>query len=110
MSTPERRFTVPVGLATKLGVYGASVLYIASLVTAVLNGDHTPETLTTLATATIVLATTIYGRMKQAAAVFQSAPSPLQGTLEAVSVLNAPLEGGPGADPEGPPMGGRKIG
>ena len=87
----QRSLTVPVGLATKLGVYGTSVLAIVALVTAVLEGDYTPETLTALATASIVLATTIYGRMKQAAAVLQNAPSPLQGAQDAIDVLNAPL-------------------
>src|SRR3954470_21450362 len=84
-------FAVPVGIATKLGVYGTSVLAIVALVTAVLDGDHTPETLTALATATIVLATTIYGRMVQAAALLRNAPSPLQGLQSAADVLNAPL-------------------
>lgn len=94
MTRPATRqnFVIPIGFATKLGVYGTSVLAIVALVTAVLNGDHTPETLTALATATIVLATTIYGRMKQAAAVFRDAPSPLQGAADAVSVINAPLD------------------
>jgi hypothetical protein len=90
---PDRKgFTVPVGLATKMGVYGTSVLAIVALVTAVIDGDHTPETLTALATATIVLATTIYGRMVQAAAVFRDAQSPLQGIQDAANVINAPLD------------------
>lgn len=88
----EQNTAIPVGLATKLGVYGTSVLAIVGLVTAVLDGDHTPETLTALATATIVLATTIYGRMKQAAAMLRDAPSPLQGMQDAINVVNAPLE------------------
>lgn len=83
---------IPVGLATKLGVYGTSVLAIVALATAVMNGDHTVETLTALSTATIVLCTTIYGRMKQAAALLLNAPSPLQGVQDAASVLNAPLD------------------
>jgi hypothetical protein len=87
----QPRSAVPVGLATKMGVYGTSVLAIVALVTAVIDGDHTPETLTALATATIVLATTIYGRMKQAASILQHAPVPLQGAQEAIEVLNAPL-------------------
>jgi hypothetical protein len=91
--------SIPKGLATQLGVYGTAVLAIAALVSAVLNGDHTPETLTALATATIVLATTIYGRMKQAAAVYRDAPSPLQGIQQAAEVINAPL--GPGGEEGG---------
>lgn len=94
MTQPVTRqnFVIPIGLASKLGVYGTSVLAIVALVTAVLDGDHTPETLTALATATIVLATTIYGRMKQAAAMYRDAPSPLQGIQEGIGVLNAPLD------------------
>lgn len=102
MTTANRSsFAVPVGIATKLGVYGTSVLAIVALVTAVLDGDHTPETLTALATATIVLATTIYGRMVQAAALLRDAPSPLQGLQEAANVINAPL----GEPPEGTTFG-----
>lgn len=96
----QNAFTVPVGLATKLGVYGTSVLAIVALVSAVIDGDHTPETLTALATATIVLATTIYGRMKQAAAVLLHSPSPLQGAQEAVNILNAPLGTGESSQPQ----------
>lgn len=103
-------FVVPTGLATKLGVYGTSVLAIVALVTAVLDGDHTPETITTLVTATIVLATTIYGRMKQAAAAYRDAPSSLQGVVEALDKLNAPLDPVVPSDPEPPIMGGRKNG
>jgi len=104
--TPVTRsnFTIPIGFATKLGVYGTSVLAIVALVTAVLNGDHTPETLTALGTATVVLATTIYGRMKQAAAVYRDAPSPLQGAQDAIGVLNTPLDPAP-LDPPPPGSG-----
>lgn len=89
----DQNTAIPIGFATKLGVYGTSVLAIVGMVTAVLDGDHTPETLVALVTATIVLATTIYGRMKQAAALLRDAPSPLQGIQDAINVVNAPLEG-----------------
>lgn len=93
MTTAGRSsLAVPVGLATKLGVYGTSVLAIVALVTAVLDGDHTPETLTALGTAAVVLATTVYGRMVQAAALLRDAPSPLQGLQAATNVINAPLD------------------
>jgi hypothetical protein len=85
------KVTIPSGLATQLGVYGTSVMAIVALVTAVLDGDHTPETLIALVTATIILATTIYGRMKQAAAIYESVPSPVQGILEAIDVITAPI-------------------
>jgi ABC-type transport system involved in cytochrome bd biosynthesis fused ATPase/permease subunit len=98
MTTPTRTnefrvptVTIPSGLATQLGVFGTSAMAIVALVSAVLDGDHTPETLVALATATIILATTIYGRMKQAAAVYHNATSPLQGLQDAVAVVNAPL-------------------
>jgi len=90
------KVAIPTGLSTQLGVYGTSAMAIVALVTAVLDGDHTPETLVALATATILLATTIYGRMRQAAAVYRDASSPLQGIRDAVDVVNAPL----------PPSGG----
>lgn len=95
----RQNFAIPVGFASKLGVYGTSILAIVALVTAVLDGDHTPETITALVTATIVLATTVYGRMKQAAAVYRDAPSPLQGISDAVDVINAPLEPPPPVKP-----------
>jgi hypothetical protein len=85
------KVTIPSGLSTQLGVYGTSVMAIVALITAVLNGDHTLETLTALVTATILLSTTIYGRMRQAAAVYRDASSPIQGVLEAVDVVSAPL-------------------
>lgn len=85
------KVTIPIGLSTQLGVYGTSVMAIVALVTTVLDGDHTPETLVALATATILLATTIYGRMRQAAAVYRDSPSPLQGIRDAVDVVNAPI-------------------
>lgn len=100
--TDQQKVAVPVGLSTMLGVFGTSVLSIIALITAVLDGDHTPETLTALATAVIVLATTIYGRMQQAAAIYRDAPSPLQGIQDAIGVVNAPLETDP--PPIGVPM------
>jgi ABC-type transport system involved in cytochrome bd biosynthesis fused ATPase/permease subunit len=88
MPDPNRdSFKVPIGPSTKMGVYGTSVLAVVALVTAVLDGDHTPETMTALFTATFLLATTIYGRMKQAAAVYHNAPTPLEGVTSAVGVL-----------------------
>ena len=98
--------TIPVGLSTSLGVLGTMVLGVVGLVTAVLNGDHTSETITALVTATLVLATTIYGRMHQAAAVYRDAPSPMQGIQSALEVVAAPIEPQPPDDlpPDSPSL------
>ena len=81
---------IPVGLATQLGGLGTLVLAVVALVTAVLNGDHTPETISALAGAVIILATTVIGRMNQAAAVYRANPT-VTGALEAADVVRAPL-------------------
>jgi hypothetical protein len=109
-TNPRADFVVPTGLATKLGVYGTSVLAIVALVTAVLDGDHTPETLIALATATIVLSTTIYGRMKQAAALYRDAPNSLQGLEDAITALNAPLDPPPSSITSHSGGGGTTLG
>jgi hypothetical protein len=83
---------IPVGLATKLGVYSASVLGIVALITAVLNGDYTEETLMALAGAVITLVTTLIGRFAQAYAILRDSPSPLQGAADALDAINAPVD------------------
>ncbi len=97
----QQQITIPVGLATKLGVYGASVTALLAIVSAILNGDHSVETLTAGATAAILLSTTIYGRMKQAAALISAAPT-LQGATDALAVINAPY---PEPQPDGAIVG-----
>jgi hypothetical protein len=94
-----RNLNIPIGFASKLGVYSASVLAIAALVTAVLNGDHSEATLTTLAGAVITLVTTLAGRFAQAYAILRSDQS-IQGAVDALDVVNAPLD--EGDDPRTP--------
>jgi hypothetical protein len=64
--------TIPVGLGTKLGALGTLALGVAALVAAVLDGDHSQETLVALAGAVITLCTTIAGRFAQAAAIYRA--------------------------------------
>lgn len=54
---------------------------IATVVTAVLDGDHTTETIGTLASAVIVLITLMGGRYAQAAAKYRDALSPQEKAL-----------------------------
>lgn len=99
---PEARIpSIPVGLATKLGVYSSSVLAIVALVTLVLDGDYTSETLTALAGAVITLATTLAGRFAQAYALLRSDQS-LSGIISAVEGINEPLPPSLGAPPPTP--------
>jgi hypothetical protein len=99
-TAPPAQPVIPLGFASKLGVYSAAVLAIAALVTAVLNGDHSAETLTALAGAVITLATTLAGRFAQAYAIYRDSPS-LGSLVQGVEVMNRPLE--PGPDPTVPP-------
>lgn len=64
--------TIPVGLGTKLGALGTLALAAVALVAAVLDGDHSQETLVALAGAVIALCTTIAGRYVQAAAIYRA--------------------------------------
>ena len=65
-TTPE----IPVGLATQLGTLGAGIAGVIAGVSAVLDGDHTEVTITTLLISGGLIFTVVQGRMKQAAALF----------------------------------------
>lgn len=80
---------IPVGWASKLGAYSGAVLAIVALATGVLDGDHSAETLTSLAGAVILLGTTIAGRMAQAYAIYRDNPG-LPALIEAGQAINAP--------------------
>jgi hypothetical protein len=67
---------IPVGLGTMLGAFGTTILGVAALVSAVLGGDHTAETVGALASAAIVLVATIAGRFAQAYAIYRNPPTP----------------------------------
>lgn len=60
--------SIPVGLATKLGLLAAALSSAFAAVTAILNGDHTPETITALLVAGASVYAVVSGRMAQAAA------------------------------------------
>jgi hypothetical protein len=61
-----------VGLGTQAGLVATAILGIAAIVTAILNGDHSTETVASLAGAVVTLCTTIGGRMAQAAAALRA--------------------------------------
>lgn len=72
MSVPDSPSTIPVGLGTQLGTLGTVVLGFVALLTAVLHGDHSAETIAALLGAVTTLVTTIGGRMAQAAAIYRA--------------------------------------
>lgn len=61
-STPD------VGLATKVGTLVAAIFGLVALVTAVLDGDHSQETITALVLTAVTVWTLMGGRYLQAAA------------------------------------------
>lgn len=71
---PPATPVIPVGLGTKLGALGTSVLGLAALVSAFLGGDHSAETVGALVSASIVLIATIAGRFAQAYAIYRNKP------------------------------------
>lgn len=89
-SAPPAQPVIPLGFASKLGVYSTAALSIVALVTAVLDGDHTPETLVALAAAVITLATTLWGRFMQAYAIYRDKPG-LESLVQIAGLINSPL-------------------
>lgn len=75
---------IPEGLATKLGKLLIAAFAVTALVTAVLDGDHTPETLMALGGSIATAITLILGRSAQAYAIYRDAP--------AVGAQSAPSE------------------
>lgn len=59
---------IPVGFATKLGVIVSALFGVATIVTAIMNGDHTEETIAALAAAVLTLYKVLDGRYNQATA------------------------------------------
>ena len=59
---------VTVGLGTKLGIVTAAAAGLIGVITAILNGDHTEETITALLVAGANVYGVVTGRMNQAAA------------------------------------------
>jgi len=65
-TTPQ----VPVGLSTKVGLIATALAALAAAVAAVIDGDHTPETIAALVTAGLTLYGVIRSRGEQAAALY----------------------------------------
>jgi hypothetical protein len=65
---------IPVGLATKLGLFAAALAALVAAGTAVLHGDHTLETITALIIAGVNVYGVVGGRMGQAAAAAARVP------------------------------------
>jgi ABC-type uncharacterized transport system permease subunit len=59
---------IPIGLGTKAGLLGAAIAALYAGVTAVLHGDHTPETITGVVMAGVQIAIVVKGRTDQASA------------------------------------------
>lgn len=65
----DPQFTIPVGLATRLGLLATALMGVLSAGTTVLNGDHKTETIGLLAGAVITFVQVLAGRYNQAAAI-----------------------------------------
>lgn len=66
-SAPPAEPTIPVGLATRLGTAVAAVFGLIALITAVLEGDHSQETIIALILAALNVFIVLGGRYAQAA-------------------------------------------
>jgi hypothetical protein len=66
---------VPIGFLTKLGVVVAAVAAIIGGVTAVLNGDHSEETITLIASSIATVVAVVLGRSIQNAAAIANKPA-----------------------------------
>lgn len=71
-SSPVVAPEIPKGIATKYGQAGTVLFGVFAAVTAVLKGDHTPETLTFAAMSASALITLMAGRFAQAAAWYHA--------------------------------------
>jgi len=65
---------VPVGLSTKVGLAATAIAGITAGVAAILNGDHTEETIASIITAGIILYGVIRSRGEQAAVLLAKQP------------------------------------
>lgn len=69
---------IPVGLATRIGQVVAAIFGLIALATAVLNGDHSQETITALILSAVTVFVLMGGRYAQAAlALLAQRPSSL---------------------------------
>lgn len=74
--TPVVLPKIPVGFATKFGVFATVAAAAVAAVTAILNGDHSDETIGALVTAGATAFALIKGRSEQAASAYAAAIAP----------------------------------
>jgi hypothetical protein len=75
-SSPPAEPVISQGLATRVGQVSGAVFGLVALITAVLDGDHTAETITALVLSALSLLTLMAGRYAQAYAIDRDAPAP----------------------------------
>jgi hypothetical protein len=68
---------IPKGLATQIGQIVGAAFALIALVTAVLDGDHSQETVTALILSAVTFITLMAGRFAQAYAMLRERPSPV---------------------------------
>jgi len=85
-SSPPAGPVIPRGLATNVGLIAGALAAIAAGVAAIIEGDHTPETLGALLTAGALLYGVIRGWMDQAAAALARPPASTPIVLPAPAV------------------------
>jgi hypothetical protein len=76
--SPPQAPVIPEGLATKLGKYGALVAAVLAALAGVFDVELNTETLAAFVGSIVLLVTTMWGRFKQAEAIYRDAPSPFQ--------------------------------
>jgi hypothetical protein len=72
-TSPPSHPNIPIGLGTVTGLGATATMWFVALVTAVLDGDHTGETRTTLIVGGATLLVTLLGRFAQAVAAIIAA-------------------------------------
>lgn len=80
---------IPIGVGTILGFLGTAISLFLALITMVLDGDYTVETLTAGTSAVVLLSVTIIGRMAQAYAIYSNVSGYL-GELPTPPPVNPP--------------------
>jgi hypothetical protein len=109
--SPPAQPIIPIGFGTKLGLATSAIAGIVALVAAVLDGDHSTETLVALVLAVVAAVRTVDGRMNQATAALGASggqigtpESPPRNHDEDISLPNDHL-----GDPEALKHEGRDI-
>src|SRR4051812_42427742 len=77
VAKPQAHAAIPSGIGTKLGLVGSCALAVATVLTTVLQGNHTDDTTLFAVLGTVVAVITVAGRMAQAvAAILKGEPNP----------------------------------